>query len=91
MPTHRVGQEVEVGQLLTYEICFHTAKKQKYDEKSPIMTTTITNARLKRRGYVSMLDMYGEINPSPRSSTEGNLPTAIYEIRTYDGVRGFFC
>lgn len=37
-----------------------------------------TNILLKRRGYVSMLEMYGEINPLPRSSTEGNLRTAVY-------------
>ncbi|MFA5574218.1 MAG: hypothetical protein WC994_04100 [Brumimicrobium sp.] len=30
----------------------------------PITTTMVTNSLLKMRGYVSILEMYGEINPS---------------------------
>jgi group II intron reverse transcriptase/maturase len=32
--------------------------------QSPILITTITIARLKRRGYLSLLDVYGTLNPS---------------------------
>ena len=32
--------------------------------QSPMMKTTITIARLKRKGYQSMLDVYFELNPS---------------------------
>lgn len=32
--------------------------------QSPIMITTITLKRLKQRGYVAMLDVYNELNPS---------------------------
>lgn len=32
--------------------------------QSPIMNTTITLKRLKQRGYVAMLDVYTELNPS---------------------------
>jgi group II intron reverse transcriptase/maturase len=32
--------------------------------QSPIMGSTITLARLKKRGYVSLLDVYTELNPS---------------------------
>ncbi|MFV8325893.1 Fic family protein [Flavobacterium sp. ZS1P14] len=32
--------------------------------QSPILTTTITLQRLKKKGYQSMLDVYMELNPS---------------------------
>ena len=32
--------------------------------QSPILNTTITIARFKQRGYQSLLDVYGELNPS---------------------------
>jgi len=49
--------------------------------QSPIMITTITLERLKRKGYKPLLDVYYELNPS-------FLRTAVYENRTYGGVRG---
>jgi hypothetical protein len=58
------------------------------------MITTITLERLRKRGYVSLLDVYILLNPSPRSSKVVNLRTAVYENRTYflkeksSGVRG---
>ena len=49
--------------------------------QSPMLKTTITISRLKRRGYESMLDYYSTFQPS--------IPwTAVYETRTYGGVRG---
>jgi len=49
--------------------------------QSPILVTTITLKGLKQRGYTAMLDKYAQINTI-------NLRTAVYETRTYGGVRG---
>jgi len=49
--------------------------------QSPILVTTITLKGLKQRGYTAMLNVYAQINAI-------NLRTAVYETRTYGGVRG---
>ena len=49
--------------------------------QSPILITTITLKRLKQRGYIAMLDVYTKFKPV-------DLRTAVYETRTYGGVRG---
>jgi len=49
--------------------------------QSPISGTTLTPKRLKQRGYKAMLDVYIETQPII-------LRTAVYETRTYGGVRG---
>jgi hypothetical protein len=49
--------------------------------QSPILRTTITLSRLRRRGYKSMLDYY--LNTQPQIQW-----TAKYETRTLGGVRG---
>ena len=48
--------------------------------QSPILTTTITLIRLKKKGYQSILDIY--------MAQPITLRTAVYETRTYGGVRG---
>jgi hypothetical protein len=59
-------------------VCVMDRKEGWAVAKSPILITTITLRRLKQRGYIAMLDIYTKLNPSPRSSTEGNLRTAVY-------------
>ena len=49
--------------------------------QSPILRTTITLSRLRRKGYQSMLSFYQKTQPEIRW-------TAVYENRTYGGVRG---
>ncbi|PKQ60965.1 hypothetical protein BZG02_17620 [Labilibaculum filiforme] len=39
--------------------------------QSPILRTTITLERLKKRGYESMLDIYKQITPIRRDSIDG--------------------
>ena len=48
--------------------------------QSPILKTTITLARMKKRGYIAMLELYHQIRPTEQ--------TAVYATRTYGGVRG---
>jgi len=50
--------------------------------QSPILTTTITLIRLKKKGYQSILDIY--------MAQPITLRTAVYETRTLGGVRGAF-
>jgi hypothetical protein len=64
MRTNGVELEKEAGQLLTCGASFHSNKKQLTHEKSPIMGTTITLKRLKQRGYISMQELYEQLNPS---------------------------
>ena len=59
-----VEREREHGLLHTYEVCFHSIEKNEHAWKNPILTTTITLQRLKKRGYESLLDVYYELNPS---------------------------
>jgi hypothetical protein len=55
------------GQLLTCEARFHSVKNNtKQHDKSPIMITTITLERLRKRGYISLLEIYISLNPSVR-------------------------
>ncbi len=52
--------------------------------QSPILRTTITVDRLKKRGYVSLLDIYKKISPQLNLA----YGETVYETRTYSGVRG---
>jgi RNA-directed DNA polymerase len=49
--------------------------------QSPILKSTITLQRLKKRGCQSMLEIYIELNPSL-------CEPAVYETPSYGGVRG---
>src|SRR5690606_17374975 len=49
--------------------------------QSPILITTITLSRLSRKGYESMLSYFLKSQPTRQW-------TAVYETRTYGGVRG---
>jgi hypothetical protein len=53
-----------LGNCSPAEQAFIPIKKQFTHEKSPIMGTTITLKRLKQRGYVSMQELYEQLNPS---------------------------
>jgi hypothetical protein len=48
--------------------------------RSPILKTTITNTRLARLGYRSMVSLFVSITPHPNE-------LAVYETRTYSDVR----
>jgi len=64
MPTLGAEQGREDGQSLTCEASFYSNKNKQKHKKSPIMVTTITLERLRKRGYVSLLDVYILLNPS---------------------------
>ena len=63
--------------------------------QSPILGTTITISRLKRRGYISMLELHLSLNPSRyeppymqlNKMTECHLCKLGACSRTYGGVR----
>jgi hypothetical protein len=56
--------------------------------QSPILGTTITIQRLKKRLYESMLNVYFRINPSLYEPPYEPVPTFIVgKTRTYGGVR----
>jgi hypothetical protein len=58
---------------------------------SPIMRTTITIERLQKRGYEAMSNYYLKIASFLVVYPDFYRGTAVYETRTYSGVRGSPC
>jgi hypothetical protein len=62
--------ESDLGRLLTEALAFHIDQYCQHDLKQRrlipvfVLVTTITLQRLRKRGYISMLDLYCELNPS---------------------------
>jgi hypothetical protein len=56
--------------------------------QSPILGTTITLERLRKRGYEAMLDYYSKVSPQLNEPPPERTGRAVYATRTYSGVRG---
>ena len=59
--------------------------------QSPILLTTITLERLRKRGYISFLEHYLKIAPHHNEPPPDRTGRAVYVTRTHGGVRGALC
>ena len=55
--------------------------------QSPILGTTITLARLSKRGYESMLDYYQKVAPHLNEPLYMGPSTRVQGARSWEGVR----
>ncbi|SEG18931.1 hypothetical protein [Algoriphagus boritolerans] len=56
--------------------------------QSPILITTITLSRLRRKGYESMLSYYLKTQPTIQRNAVYSQSRFVGKTRTYGGVRG---